>query len=114
VKSKKVSSPLVVKVASISRNSSRFPVMTAQVGVSQIERAAKARSGSEKGLVAAKPAPKGLAVMPAKPMATAKSRSQLKTTGAGPKPNAGRIAKASSTPDKSKLRVAEGERRRSS
>jgi hypothetical protein len=47
-------------------------------------------------------------------MATAKSRSQLKTTGAGPKPNAGRIAKASSTPDKSKLRVAEGERRRSS
>jgi D-alanyl-D-alanine carboxypeptidase len=113
VKSTKASSS-VVKVASISRNSSRFPVMTAQVGVSRIERAAKARSGSEKGLVAAKPAPKGLAVMPAKPMAIAKSRSQLKTTGAGPKPNAGRIAKASSTPDKSKLRVAEGERRRSS
>ena len=113
VKSTKASSS-VVKVASISRNSSRFPVMTAQVGFSGIERAAKARSGSEKGLVASKPAPRGLAVMPAKPMATAKSRSQLKTTGAGPKPNAGRIAKASSTPDKSKLRVAEGERRRSS
>jgi D-alanyl-D-alanine carboxypeptidase len=115
VKSKKAPSPSVVKVASISKHSSRFPVMTAQVGVSRIERAVKARSGSEKRLVAAKPAPKARTVVPAKPMAAAaKSRSQLKTTGAVPKPNAGRIAKASSTPDKSKLRVAEGERRRSS
>ena len=115
VKNKKAPSPSVVKVASISKHSSRFPVMTAQVGVSRIERAVKARSSSEKRLVAAKPAPKARTVVPAKPMAAvAKSRSQLKTTGAGAKPNAGRIAKASSTPDKSKLRVAEGERRRSS
>jgi hypothetical protein len=113
VESKKAPSPSAFKVASLSKGSPRFPGVTARVGTSGMQQAAKGRSSSEKKLAAAKPVPKARTV-PAKPMAaSAKNAAQLKTTD-GPRPSAGRIAKPSSVPAKSKLRVAEGERRRSS
>ena len=95
---------------------SRVPFMIAQVGPSGIQQPVGVRSRSESRLVAAKPVPKAQGLSRAKAVvAAAKSSSQLKTTaGAGSKASARRIVKASSTPDKSKLRVAEGERRRSS
>jgi D-alanyl-D-alanine carboxypeptidase len=113
VESKKAPSSSAFKVASLSRASPRFPGVTARAGTSGMQQAAKGPSSSEKKLVAAKPVPKARAV-PAKPLAaSAKSAAQLKTTD-GPRPSAGRIAKPLSVPAKSKLRVAEGERRRSS
>jgi D-alanyl-D-alanine carboxypeptidase len=104
----------VVNVASMSKRSARVPVIVAQASVSGIERTVKTRANPEKNDVAAKPAPKARPGMPDKPMGSAaRSRTQLKTTGVAPKPN--RIVKASSAPDKSRLRVAQGgERRRPS
>src|SRR5512132_2463538 len=95
---------------------SRVPFMIAQVGPSGSQQPVGVRSRSESRLVAAKPVPKAERLSRAKAVvAAAKSSSQLKTTaGAGSRASARRIVKASSTSDKSNLRVAEGERRRSS
>jgi D-alanyl-D-alanine carboxypeptidase len=93
---------------------SRFPVTTANVNLARTPQAVKTRARSEQRLAAARPGAKAQKQFPAKSIAAAKSPPQLKTGRVSAKPNAARVAKASSTPDRSKLRVAEGERRRSS
>ena len=102
-----------VRLAIGKKARSRLPVTTAG-GVARV-RVADARPHSGKKLISAKSAAKTRQQSFAKSMPTAaKSPPQLKTGRVTARPNAGRVAKASSTPDKSKLRVAEGERRRSS